>query len=89
MESVELLRVCGSVAGLVVVSRIGVVKDGIGSEIGVTSETSILRDDEVGEDANKNVLRRIGGRRIKAVELLMSSGIHGNGDKKEEVLSRI
>lgn len=46
MESVELLRVCGSVAGLVVVSRIGVVKDGIGSEIGVTirmcSEESVV-----------------------------------------------
>ena len=33
-----------------------VVNDWIGSEVGMTSEASILGDDEVGEYADENVL---------------------------------
>lgn len=72
VESAKMLWLSGSVCGLVVtlvVDCVCVVKDGIGSEVGLTRETSILGDDEVGECTDENMLGRIVGRRTKAYML--------------------
>ena len=55
----------------------------------MSSEAPILGDNEAGECLDENLLGRIVVRGTKDIESLMSSGIHANGGKKEEVLSRI
>lgn len=72
-----------------VFGSVDVVRDRVGSEVGITGEILILGDDEVGECADKNILGRVLDWRTKGVQPVIISAMNADGSPLTELAQTV